>query len=435
MQEVLTETLSSLTILTLGTLLGFAVSVFIARNLGVEGTGVYYLALSVATIAATIARLGFDNTVVRFAAAHAASNEWNSVHFVHRAVTRVVRVSSLVVSFALIIAAPWMADKVFNKPDLKIPLLLAGATVVPAALAMIDAEALRGIKSIPFSQWIKSVQVSLGTLVILYPFSALWGINGAVAAYAVAAVLAAVAARMCWSKAYREASVHSTETHGRQRTSVRSLFRSSWPLFCVALTGLVIQQVATLMLGIWGTTADVGIFNVANRVSGLLLFPLMAMISILSPKIAAFYRQNDIENMSKLARRSSLALTIIAVPLAGTVFGVAQIIMTMFGPDFKAGGSILRILLVGVVVNAATGAVANLLMMTGYEKTVRDVTIGSAIVTAALGVALIPVYSTIGAAIAVTCGVVVQNALMTIMVKNRLGFWPIGLQTREGKSV
>jgi O-antigen/teichoic acid export membrane protein len=173
---------------------------------------------------------------------------------------------------------------------------------------------------------------------------------------------------------------------------------------------------------------DVGIFNVANRLASLLLFPLMAMISILSPKFAALHRQGAKDELAALARRSSICLMVIVMPAAGVVAFTAEWVLGMFGPEFVAGALVLRLLLIGVVVNAATGAVAELLMMTGYVGTAMRINAVGALIIFVGSWLLIPQYGGVGAAIAVTTGYAILNILMTLMVRRKLGFNPVGLK-------
>jgi len=432
MQEAVKKASLALSIRVLGTLLGFAVSVLVARLLGAEGSGVYFLALSVATIAATVGRIGFDNTVVRFIASHASVNEWNSVRFVYRAAIKVVALASLLVSIALFLGAGWIASALFDKPFMELPFRLVAVAVLPLSLAMIQAESLRGLKRIPASQWIKTVFMSLGSLVLLYPLVQLWGANGAVASHAVAVFVAALAAWLLWQKTWRKTAKPASDM--RSTLSLKPLFQSSWPLFGVALTALVMQQAATIFLGIWGTAEEVGIFSIANRVANLLLFPLMAMISILAPKFAAMHRQGDLDGLKRLVRSSSRMLTLFAVPMAIAVAISAEWILTIFGAEFKDGVIVLDILLIGVVMNAATGAVAELLMMSGFEKSVSRVVAISSLITVAIAMIMIPKYGLIGAAIATSIGMSTQNLLMVVVVKTRMDFWPISLILQNNRN-
>ena len=78
----------------------------------------------------------------------------------------------------------------------------------------------------------------------------------------------------------------------------------------------------------------------------------------------------------------------------------------------------------GVVVNAAAGAVGNILMMSGNERDVRNITFIAALSTVAMLFLFIPVWGSIGAAAAVAIGVSMQNILMVWRVYKKFGFMP-----------
>ncbi len=162
LQEVFKGASSALLIRVLGTVIGFVVSVMIARFLGAEGSGIYFLTISVVMIGSTIGRLGFDNTVVRFIAAHASQNEWAEVGFVYRLTIKLVGITSALMAVLLFLSADWVATEIFGKVYMIVPLRIASVAILPFSLLMIHAECLRGLKKIPSSQWIKTVFISLG---------------------------------------------------------------------------------------------------------------------------------------------------------------------------------------------------------------------------------------------------------------------------------
>ena len=420
MQEVLRGSSSALIIRVLGTVLGFVVSVMIARLLGAEGSGIYFLTVSVVMIASTIGRLGFDNTVVRFIAAHASQKEWADVYFVYRTAIKITGFASAVLSVCLFVGASWLAIDVFGKPFMEVPLQIGAAAVLPFSLLVIYAECLRGLKKIPSSQWIKTVLISLGCLLFLYPSISLWSANGAVMSYVVAVIITAIVAWVLWKRVWMGVA------KGQHVSSIftQKLLQSSWPLFAVMMTGLVMQQAATVFLGVWGSAEDVGVFNIANRVSALLLFPLMAMISILTPKFSEMYKNDEMSELKKLSRKSSRILMIFSVPIAVLVAMYSEWILGFFGAEFIKGQTVLIILLVGVVVNAAAGAVGNILMMSGNERDVRSITFIAALLTVVMLFFFIPVWGGIGAAVAVAIGISMQNILMVWRVYKKFGFIP-----------
>ena len=145
LHEVLVGTSSALAIRLFGTAIGFFVSVLIARLLGPNGAGVYFLAISVVTILSTVGRVGFDNTVVRFVAAHASQSEWSDVLYTCRIALITVSVASLLLGLTLLVGAEWISATLFNKPFMETPLRIASVAVLPLSFSMILAEVLREI--------------------------------------------------------------------------------------------------------------------------------------------------------------------------------------------------------------------------------------------------------------------------------------------------
>ena len=422
MKEALKGASSALIIRIVGSMLGFAVSVLIARLLGAEGSGIYFLTLSVIFIAVTLGSLGFFNTTVRFVASHAQEQEWGDVRFVYRTVVRLVSIATALISMVLFIGADWLASVVFENSVLKVPLQIAAGAVIPLALALIHAECLRGLKKISATQWIKTCLISGTSLFFLYPAMLLWGVNGAMVAYIVAVMVTAGISWYLWRRACVELTIGAAIE--KNTLTTRTLMQSSWPLYGVEITGLLVLQSATIFLGVWGNEESVGVFNIANQVASLLLFPVMAMISILAPKFSAMYRRSDMEELRRLACSSSKFLMMAAILASTVAWLLSEWLFSFFGPEFDACVPVFKILLMSVIVNASTGAVSELLMMTGHESMVRNAVAISAAIQLPLCVLLIQLYGAIGAAIAILVGTLVWNCIMVFFVKKVFGFYP-----------
>jgi hypothetical protein len=68
MREVVAGASSAFVIKVIAAVSGLGLSIALARTIGAEGAGVYYLAFTITPVAATVARLGLDNVVVRLVA-------------------------------------------------------------------------------------------------------------------------------------------------------------------------------------------------------------------------------------------------------------------------------------------------------------------------------------------------------------------------------
>lgn len=97
--------------------------------------------------------------------------------------------------------------------------------------------------------------------------------------------------------------------------------------------------------------------------------------------------------------------------------------MGLFGNEFLVGEVALIILSFGQFINAATGPVGNLLMMTGKQDVNRNIVIATTVITVILNAVLIPIYGIIGAAIVNVIGTILFNVIPYFLVKRYFGFY------------
>ncbi|MDA2913816.1 oligosaccharide flippase family protein, partial [Acidobacteriia bacterium AH_259_A11_L15] len=126
--------------------LGF--NILLARLLGAEGAGVYYLALTVTTLGGVVGRLGVPNALLRFSAAHAAGEDWEGVAGLYRQGMRVATLASLLVTGLLLLGAGWIAREIFSEAALGTPLRLMSLVILPASLLVLHSHLLRGLGKI-----------------------------------------------------------------------------------------------------------------------------------------------------------------------------------------------------------------------------------------------------------------------------------------------
>ena len=104
MREVARGTMLAFVLKVIGAGLAFAFSVAVARMLGAEGAGLYYLALAVTTIGSVIGRVGLDNSLLRFVATRATHDDWASVKGVYALGVRMAVMASGVVTLIVFFA-------------------------------------------------------------------------------------------------------------------------------------------------------------------------------------------------------------------------------------------------------------------------------------------------------------------------------------------
>jgi O-antigen/teichoic acid export membrane protein len=402
--------------------LAFLLNAMVARMLGAEGAGLYFLALSVTMIAAVIARLGLDNALLRFVAVHASRDEWGLVKGVFAQGMRMALISSALLTLLCLVLAPWLADYVFNKPDLGMPLRWMSLGIMSFSMMMLMSECLKGMRRIRNAMLVSGVLYPLIALLLVWPLVTLFGVGGANAAYVLGTGGAAVVGLIFWRRAMAS---HAVPPVSIPRDQLRA---SSRPLFVMSLlNGAVLSWAPLLLLGIWGSTEESGIFGAATRLAMLLTFFLNAVNTVAAPKFAALYQKGEIEILGRIASRTALLITMAASPLFVIFFVAGDWVMSVFGHGFSVGGRVLAILTLGQVVNSFTGSVGFLLAMTGNERSVRNSAIMGASVLIVLAVILIPFYGMTGAAIAASMGLMVDKTSAAWFAWKKLGILGVAL--------
>lgn len=421
MHEILSKGAIAFLLKIIGAGLAFGFHVAVARMLGAEGAGIYFLALTIITLMAVVARLGMDNSVTRFVAAHASINEWSAVKGVFRhAITLSLCLATLLAAGTYALASP-LALHVFTEPPLAQPLALMALAIVPLAGMTIFARALQGLKNVRDSMLMQSVLIPGVAALLVLILAPSQGVSGAALAYLIAVSLSLLYGATQW---YRSGTAHRATPPAFER---RELLSSSMPLLGAMLTQQLTLALPVLLLGIWASSADVGLYSAANRTAALVSLVLMAANSIIAPKMAGIYKSGDMEALGKIARQSALLLTGMALPALLLFMLAPRWVMSLFGPQFSDAWLMLLIISFGQLINVMTGSVGFLLMMTGRETSFFSANLLALAICALCCVTLIPFYGGIGAALASAIALAIVNLLRVRHVHQELGIMTLPL--------
>lgn len=425
-KDVINAASMSLLLKAGGAVLSFTLSVVLARLLGAEGAGQYFLAFSVVTVGAVLGRAGLDNAVVRLVAANADSDNWSAVKGVYFKSLVTVSVAASFVALITLFASPWIASSLFDDPGIAQPLAWMAFAILPVALYTLFSQLLQGVERVRESIVVLNVLPPLLILAAVAFTVPEWGVIGATVTFALAAVLTLGVAWWLWGRAVPQLK----GVEGVFPT--RQLFDSCAPLFWVSLAQIVITYAPTVFLGAWAESADVGIFSAASRVVMLVAFVFAALNAITSPKFAAFYARGDLKGLERLARQTTKLLLVSAGPVVMVLWFFPEYILGIFGPEFVGGAQVISILAIGQFINIVTGPAGNVLIMCGYERLVRNSMIVSAITVVTLCYVLIPLYGILGAALASSIVVAVENLIMVGLLWHKLGVVTIPLVPSRG---
>jgi O-antigen/teichoic acid export membrane protein len=397
--------------------LGFAFNVALARVLGADGLGVYHLSLTFALIASTVGRMGMDAAMLKFAAPSYAAHDGRRLAAVHRMGVGTAVLGCSLVAVSTFVGADWLAITVYSDPAIAQPLRLMSLALVPFALLSLYGELLKAGQYQALSSLVQGAALPGVSLLLLLVFAShLRDAGNAAAIYLTATVLVCAASLVLWR---RTVPPVNPLTAGSIR--YRELFGTAMPMYGSAMADVVMTFSDVLILGMFATASDVGIYTAASRTALLTRFLLLANSAVAAPRFAALHAARDREGVARLAVRSTLLTTFSSVPLLLMFIVFPEQILSLFGPQFEAGAQVLIVLTIGQFVNAATGPVGYLLNMSGYHRIEGRIAVAGALITVGLCFALIPLWGILGAAAANAIATAACNLLRVYFAKARLG--------------
>lgn len=419
---------NALGIKILSAVAGFVLAVVLGRKLGTSGTGVFYLALTIITVASTIGRTGLDNTIVRFVAAFRERADYNGLKNAVILSLIIGLGASAALSCCVFFLAPTIAGWAFDNSAAVSTLRWMSISVFFMSAYTLLANVLKGLqKTVHFMATLSLIApatTAIGVLVLSGPL----GMDGAAIAHIFGTIVAAsISVYWVISSWDHTTKLNDSTESAPSRLYIINILQSSIPLLWVSVAQLVTSWSSTFFLGIFATDDDAGVFGSALRVSMLVGIAGVAVNSIAAPRFSAAWARNDkvkLQQTAKLAGRLLLAFGLVAaIPLLlfpGTI-------LKLFGDGFADGKIELQILILGQLINVVTGSAANLLMMTGHESRLRTVNIASSAMAVFAGLILIPLYGAMGAAIATSVAVATQNLFAAWYVTRYVNISPFAI--------
>ncbi|MBC7010662.1 oligosaccharide flippase family protein [Pseudoalteromonas sp. BZK2] len=400
----------ALIIRVLGAGMAFVFNIVIARQLGAEQSGYFFLGLALTMLLSGIARLGFDNTVLRFTSA-GAEHGYTVKAILNFALKYVLPVAFIftVITYAF---APWLAEIVFNKPELTDTLKLIAPAIIGLSIVFLVAMSLQArhklVASIP-CQNIAHLMLCGAAVVVFSAKSA------SDAALYLSLSLGVTSCFFYWL------SIKNLNNTG-VKPDPQQLWHSARPNWVIIIMSQAVQWSAPIIIGVFLIAEQVAFFSVAQRIAMLTSFILMAVNLVVAPKFSAFHAKGDDVGVRKTALFSVRLLVLSALPIVLFMLVFPDFLMSLFGNEFKQGAVILQILVLGQAVNVVTGSVGFLLMMSGHERDMRLVTLISG-----FGVLIsVPIFTKLFGAVGAAAGtaffISLQNLLAVYFVKKRLGF-------------
>jgi len=418
-KDILKGAFSSFVFQIIGIILSYLFVYMISHYYGAKTMGIYALMFTVLNIIVLFSKFGLDLTIVKFIGEVSETKNFGYIKDIYLKILSMIIPISLLLSVFLYVNASNFANYVFHKPYLTVYIKFISFGILPMTLRIINANALRGLQEIKRFAFLQNVSVYLFAIIMLVFFIFLKKTNDS-DLDPIIAVLFGLYTSMLISFYLWLNSAKILFYIKEMYITSKEIFKVSFPLLLTSSIMLVYSMSDVIMLGMFRSEQEVGIYNVDYKIGSAGMIFSMALSSIIVPKIAAAYKEN---NILKLRANVMFGLKLSFMLSLFTYFLIlvfSQSILRLFGEEFLYGELALKLLLIGFFIKSVFGIFGYVLEMTHYQKQLVYVSFLSAIANIALNYFLIPIFGIEGAVIASVISIIVHHGLLIINVKKFL---------------
>ncbi|MCW4442354.1 oligosaccharide flippase family protein [Vibrio splendidus] len=200
----------------------------------------------------------------------------------------------------------------------------------------------------------------------------------------------------------------------KSKYKTKEWHKSLLPFSFIAIISTMNNELATVFLGIFGEIESVAYFRVSMQAISLVSISLLSVNAVTMPLMAKLNITSDLSSLQSIATKSVRLSCLISYPILITLaFFGDSIIEILFGSSYSVAYGSLIILVVGQLVNVTCGSVGSILSMINKEGVVLKSMFITLIITISLLVMLVPIFQDVGAAIAVSMGLIIWNVMMS----------------------
>ncbi|MCZ6772523.1 MAG: flippase [Proteobacteria bacterium] len=403
-----------------GLLTAFLVQIPLTRALGAESYGVYVFVLSWVAIASIIAGLGMDTTLVRYLPTYITEKKWGQLKGI---VT--FGFGGVLTACVLLTIIVYGTGLAFDARDLSffafVP--VGAALLFVLAISQLVKATLRGLQRVLLTEILESIIRPLLLLAIFllffYGFSA---IDAHLVMWAnVLATLAVLTFLSLHLWRRLPAPVKGAQPDFSEWPEWIGL---ALPMILMAGISLLLNRTDIIMLGIIAGPAEAGIYAIGSRFAELATLGLVAVNTVLAPRISELFHSKQPEQLQNLLKAAAWFNLVFTVCVAVLLTVLGSFLLALFGEGFSGAYIPMLILLGGQMINALAGSVGYLMILTGRQNEAATVMFFVLILNIAGNFLLIPIYGMNGAAIATGISIVFWNVLLFVRVIRSLHLNP-----------
>ncbi|GAB1642043.1 lipopolysaccharide biosynthesis protein [Krasilnikovia sp. MM14-A1259] len=396
---------------------GFVLTAVVARVLGAADSGALFSVIALVTILGPLCCLGADTGLMWALPRRTGGPGGDAARLLPLAVVPTLGLAT-VVAVAGWVAAPAVGAALLGSGD-PAPVRLAFAGVPVFAAATVLLAAVRATRPVTAYVGVQLVGVPMARPLLIGAAVAAGGsVTAAFAGWLLPLAAAAVAAALLVAGPLGL-------TRGARLRPTAADRRWFWS-FALPRAASTAIDAGSMWFGVLLTAAlagpaQAGVFGAVGRyvLAGLLV--MQGLRVAIAPQLSRLLGAGQRAQAAAVHRRITGVVVLLSWPAYLLLAVFAPAFLALFGAPFAAGAAPMVVLSLAMLVNVGVGTVQTVLLMSGNSRGHLTATATGLTLNLLGCVLLVPRHGALGAALAWSAGIVVENVIAAVLARRALG--------------
>ena len=210
--------------------------------------------------------------------------------------------------------------------------------------------------------------------------------------------------------------------------SVKDFFYYTLVSTAAFASGAIQHRGVFVLMAIYLSPTNAGLFSLSFIIAEIVRWPLSSINVIFPPVLTEAYDNNQMELLESLYERTSLVISLFAVPLFSIVFVFHNEILTFFSPQYSNSTYILIILGLSQLIASSAGSIGLLLHMIDRQKELMWLEGFITVVFFPIVILITIEYGLIGLAVGGASILVINNILEILLLKYTEDLYPFTMR-------
>jgi len=184
------------------------------------------------------------------------------------------------------------------------------------------------------------------------------------------------------------------------KAMAKRLLTQSWPLYIAYIAAFIYMKIDQIMIGNMLGDKPAGLFAASTKLYEIPFFIVLIFSSSVFPTLIDFYEKNKTLFYKRYSQITTVYTFVGYMVLAFVLLFGSFLINLLYGKEYSEAFPILSVQIIGMFFMFNAGLRSSYLTITANQKIIMITTAVSAILNIVLNFVLIPIYGTVGAAIA-----------------------------------